>query len=164
MKHEDNMMKKEDEDWERGREQWGRGGRRKTVRRRRRRTKRRRNEGVRTTQETKTYLSQVTEGQKQRVTLEACDRAGSGKTCGKIQTHPPTSPSPERGKRGGGGRGRKKKTGWKNGNTKRPGRIRYASGQIGRRMTAWGWGVGVGVLESCRWLKDRTSVWESVWM
>lgn len=35
--------------------------------------------------ETKTYLSQVTEGQKQRVTLEACDRAGSGKTCGKKQ-------------------------------------------------------------------------------
>lgn len=69
----------------------------------------RENEGERTTRETKTYLSQVTEGQKQRVTLEACDRAGSGKTCGKIQTRPPPpSPPPERGKRGGGGEGKKR--------------------------------------------------------
>lgn len=56
----------------------------------------RENEGERTTRETKTYLSQVTEGQKQRVTLEACDRAGSGKTCGKIQTRPPQSTPGER--------------------------------------------------------------------
>lgn len=53
------------------------------------------NEGERTMRETKTYLSQVTEGQKQRVTLEACDRAGSGKTCGKIQTRPPVHPRRE---------------------------------------------------------------------
>lgn len=60
-------------------------------------TKKRENEAERTTTETKTYLSQVTEGQKQRVTLEACDRAGSGKTCGKIKkTAPPTSPPPQR--------------------------------------------------------------------
>lgn len=56
----------------------------------------RENEGERTTRETKTYLSQVTEGQKQRVTLEACDRAGSGKTCGKIQTRHPQSTPGER--------------------------------------------------------------------
>lgn len=56
----------------------------------------RENEGERTTRETKTYLSQVTEGQKQRVTLEACDRAGSGKTCGKIQARHPQSTPGER--------------------------------------------------------------------
>lgn len=50
-------------------------------------------------------MSQVTEGQKQRVTLEACDRAGSGKTCGKIQTRPPQSTPGEREER----RRRKKK-------------------------------------------------------
>lgn len=65
----------------------------------------RENEGERTTRETKTYLSQVTEGQKQRVTLEACDRAGSGKTCGKIQTRHPQSTPGEREER----RRRKKK-------------------------------------------------------
>lgn len=74
--------------------------------------------------ETKTYLSQVTEGQKQRVTLEACDRAGSGKTCGKIQTRPPVHPRRE-------GREEeeeeRKKEGEKR-NNKRPGRIWYASG------------------------------------
>lgn len=82
----------------------GGGGRKKIVERRKK-NRERINEGERTTRETKTYLSQVTEGQKQRVTLEACDRAGSGKTCGKIQTRPP-SPPPERGKRGGGGKKR----------------------------------------------------------
>lgn len=80
------------------------------------------NEGERTTRETKTYLSQVTEGQKQRVTLEACDRAGSGKTCGKIQTRPPVHPRRE---------GREEEEEGKKGekqNNKRPGRICYASG------------------------------------
>lgn len=66
------------------------------------------NEGERTTRETKTYLSQVTEGQKQRVTLEACDRAGSGKTCGKIQTRPPVHP-----RREGREEEEEKKRGWK---------------------------------------------------
>lgn len=88
----------------------GGGGRKKIVERRRRgrkkkRNRERENEGERTTRETKTYLSQVTEGQKQRVTLEACDRAGSGKTCGKIQTRPPQSTPGEREER----RRRKKK-------------------------------------------------------
>lgn len=100
----------------------GRGRKKKIVEQEKKKIRERENEGERTTRETKTYLSQVTEGQKQRVTLEACDRAGSGKTCGKIQAHPP-SPPPERGKRGGGG----KKEG-ENGNNKRPGQICYASG------------------------------------
>lgn len=84
----------------------------------------RENEGERTTRETKTYLSQVTEGQKQRVTLEACDRAGSGKTCGKIQTRPPQSTPGEREER----RRRKKNKRVKKQNNKGPGRICYASG------------------------------------
>lgn len=70
--------------------------------------KKKENEGERTTRETKTYLSQVTEGQKQRVTLEACDRAGSGKTCGKIQTRPPVHP-----RREGREEEEEKKRGWK---------------------------------------------------
>lgn len=92
-------------------------------------------EGKRRSEETKTYLSQVTEGQKQRVTLEACDRAGSGKTCGKIQTHPPPTSPPRR-------EGREEEEGGKKkgekGNNERPGRVCYASRQIGRRMTAEG--------------------------
>ena len=85
----------------------GGGGERKGMeeRRKKQKTKKEENEGERTTRETKTYLSQVTEGQKQRVTLEACDRAGSGKTCGKIQTRPPQSTPGEREER----RRRKKK-------------------------------------------------------
>lgn len=99
--------------------------------------KKKKNEGERTTTETKTYLSQVTEGQKQRVTLEACDRAGSGKTCGKIQTRPP----PVHPRREGREEEEEEKEGEKE-NNKGPGRIRYASGQIGRQMTAGGGGGG----------------------
>ena len=101
----------------------GGGGRKKIVERRKKKTEKEENEGERTTRETKTYLSQVTEGQKQRVTLEACDRAGSGKTCGKIQTRPP----PVHPRREGREEEEEKEEGEKR-NNKRPGRIRYASG------------------------------------
>lgn len=111
--------------WKDGWKGWGwrkEEAEKKIVEQEKKKIRERENEGERTTRETKTYLSQVTEGQKQRVTLEACDRAGSGKTCGKIQAHPPQSTPREREERR-----RRKKEGEK-GNNKRPGQICYASG------------------------------------